>query len=99
MTTSSAELSCRYLSSLWAAPTTFAAIAPDGTLLAGDAALAARAHAVLDGAPQAALVIGDGALIAVRECAGGPALAADARGAPLPGLLEADMRRMTSARP
>ena len=54
--------------------------------------------AALAGVPQAARVVWDGTLVVVRAGAGDAVLAADVPRAALPGLLEADLLRLTSAR-
>ena len=97
MTTMPADLACRHLASLWPAPARFAVVAPGGGADAGDAGLAGRAAGLLADLPAGARVIRDDDLILVRD-AGGAALVADVPGAALPGLLEADLLRLTSAR-
>lgn len=97
MTTTSPDVACRHLASLWPAPARFAVTGPDGAPPAGDPDLAARAAALLADAPPEARVLRDGALVVARAGAGGRVVAADVPGAALPGLLEADVRRMTSA--
>lgn len=87
-----ASLACRYLASLWPAPSAFAALAPDGAHEAGDAALAARAAALLARVGADTVAAGDGGLVVVRRAAGG-ALAGEAPGTALPGLLRQDIRR------
>jgi len=87
-----APLACRYLASLWPAPSAFAALAADGSPRAGDAALAGRAAALLERAGAGSALVRDGELVVVRA-AGGGALAGEAPGTALPGLLEQDLRR------
>ncbi len=97
MTTIPADLACRHLASLWPAPARFAVVAPGGGAGAGDAGLAGRAARLLADLPASARVIRDEDVIVVRD-GDGAALAADVPGAALPGLLEADLLRLTSAR-
>lgn len=87
-----ASLACRYLASLWPAPSAFAALSPEGTQLAGDDALAVRAADLLGRAAPGESLVRDGELVVARGAAGG-ALAAEVPGAALPGLLEQDLRR------
>lgn len=86
------SLACRYLASLWPAPSAFAAVAADGSRTAGDAALATCAVALLERSSPGAAVAREGDLVVVRA-AGGGALAGEVPGAALPGLLELDLRR------
>lgn len=97
MTTTSPDLICRLLASLWPAPARFAVIGPDGAARAGDAGLAARAAAALTGAPAAVRVVRDGDVVVVRGAVDADVIAADVPAAALPGLLEADLLRVTSA--
>ena len=97
MTTIPADLACRHLASLWPAPARFAVIAPGDAAAAGDAGLAARATALLAAMPAGARVLRDEDVVLVRAADGAPAIAADVPGAALPGLLEADLLRLTSA--
>jgi hypothetical protein len=87
-----ASLACRYLASLWPAPSAFAALSPEGVQLAGDGALAVRAAELLRRSAPGLSLVRDGELVVARGAAGG-ALAAEVRGAALPGLLEQDLRR------
>lgn len=87
-----ASLACRYLASLWPAPSAFAALSADGSRLAGDPALAARAAQLLGRDAHGPELIRDGGLVIARRADGG-ALAGEAPRAPLPGLLEHDLRR------
>jgi hypothetical protein len=96
MTTIPADLACRHLASLWPAPARFTVVAPGGGAEAGDADLAGRVAGLLADLPADARVIRDGDVIVVRG-AGGAALAADVPAVALPGLLEADLLRLTSA--
>lgn len=97
MTTSPPDLACRHLASLWPAPARFAALTSAGAYAGGDAGLAERAGDLLATMPAGVTVVRVDGLVVLRERGGGPALAAEVPGAALPGLLEADLLRLTSA--
>ena len=97
MTTTPPDLACRHLASLWPAPARFAVTGPDGAPVAGDPGLARRAAELLAADLPAARVTREGSLVLARAGDGGPVVVADVPGAALPGLLEADLLRMTSA--